>query len=78
MQIENEYNQDGEVCVQTVTDGVGNEYYWVYNMDECPEDATLQRNLFTAEDYIATLRLGMRLVEEGYTDIDFFYKKDYQ
>lgn len=76
MCIENDYDVYGNVKMQTLTDEAENEYYYVYNMDNTPEDATISRNLFSAEDYIATLRLGMRLANEGYEGIDFTYKED--
>lgn len=42
----------------------------VWNLDDRPEDAIIGRNLFTAEEYIEALRLGIQLANEGYTDID--------
>ena len=43
--------------------------YFVYNLD--PEDAILGRELFPAESFVDTLRLGMQLSKEGYDSIDF-------
>lgn len=44
-------------------------YYRVYNLCECPEDATINRDLFSAESFVETLKLGMELASKGYTDI---------
>ena len=40
------------------------------NLSECPEDAIIGRDLFDGEDYINALKLGMKLAEEGYTEIE--------
>lgn len=41
-----------------------------YNLCECPEDAIIGRDLFTADDYISALSLGIELAQKGYTDIE--------
>ena len=43
--------------------------YRVCDLDECPEDAILGRDLFSAWEFIETLELGMKLAQEGYTGI---------
>lgn len=43
--------------------------YNVYDMNDCPEDATIDRDLFTARQYINTIKLGMKLAEQGYTGL---------
>ena len=48
-------------------------HYSVYNMCDCPEDAMIGRDLFSAEDYVDALKLGMKLAEMGYTDIETDY-----
>lgn len=76
-------------CVQNIDeyDGVkGQELYCdtddvkvsysVYNLNECPEDAILGRELFTAEDFIKALALGMQLAKNGYTDIAVKYVEE--
>ena len=40
------------------------------NLDDCPEDAIIGRDLFDGYDYIKALKLGMKLAEEGYTEIE--------
>lgn len=42
----------------------------VSDMCECPEDAIIGRDLFTADDFIDAVRFGMDLAKKGYTDID--------
>lgn len=42
----------------------------VYNLADCPEDAIIGRDLFTADDYIDALHKGMELARKGYTDIE--------
>ena len=42
----------------------------VSNLSECPEDAIIGRDLFDADDYIRAVRTGMKLAQEGYTDLD--------
>lgn len=44
--------------------------FTVYDLSECPEDAIIGRDLFDGYDYISALQLGMRLAEQGYTDIE--------
>ena len=48
-------------------------YYSVHNLNECPEDAILGRELFTAEDFVRTMIFGMELANKGYTDIVLNY-----
>lgn len=56
-------------------DGVRSGSYWVYNLCECPEDACIGRDLFSADDFIAAVRLGMLLAQDGYTGIHTVYKE---
>ena len=45
-------------------------YFKAYDMCECPEDATLSRDLFNGEDYIQAIKLGMKLANLGYDEIE--------
>lgn len=45
-------------------------YFKAYDMCECPEDATLSRDLFDGEDYIRAIKLGMKLANLGYDSIE--------
>lgn len=40
----------------------------VWNLNECPEDAIIGRDLFDEQDFINAVKLGMMLAQEGYTD----------
>ena len=41
-----------------------------YDLCECPEDATLNRDLFNGYEYISALELGMKLAQLGYDGIE--------
>lgn len=49
--------------------------YYVQNLDQNPKDAIVDRDLFTAEDYIATIQLGMDMREKGYTNISIEWEE---
>ena len=78
-------NKVYKVVVNQKTDEYDDIYYESINNDmmafsvsnlcECPEDAIIGRDLFDADDYIRAVRAGMRLAQEGYTDIDVEYNK---
>nr|DAH41422.1 MAG TPA: hypothetical protein [Caudoviricetes sp.] len=44
--------------------------FTAYDLCECPEDATLDRDLFNGYDYLDAIWLGMELAREGYTSIE--------
>ena len=46
----------------------------VYNLSECPEDAIIGRDLFTADDYVKAVEYGMKLAKEGYTGVSVEYR----
>lgn len=50
---------------------VGDVRYFVQDLTECPEDATLYRDLFSGWEYIDALRLGMKIAKAGYDSITF-------
>lgn len=45
-----------------------NMVFSVWNLNECPEDAIIGRDLFDEHDFIKAVQLGMKLAQEGYTD----------
>ena len=51
--------------------------YRVANLWDCPEDACIHRDLFSADEWLDTLRLGMTLAQEGYNEIHVTYE-DYE
>ena len=44
-------------------------YFDVCDLNECPEDAIIGRNLFTADDFIEAVKLGFRIAKHGYDEI---------
>lgn len=60
-------NDDFAVGVD-LFDKEDNMVFSVWNLDECPEDAIIGRDLFDEHDFIKAVKLGMKLAQEGYTD----------
>lgn len=48
----------------------GENVFNAYDLDECPEDAIIGRDLFDGYDFIEAVKYGMELAREGYTDIE--------
>ncbi|CAB1251538.1 protein of unknown function [Ruminococcaceae bacterium BL-6] len=46
------------------------------NLDECPEDAIIGRDLFDANDYLDAVEFGMKLAKQGYDSIEVEEKED--
>ena len=46
-------------------------FFTVSNLNECPEDAIIGRDLFDAVDYIRAVKRGIKLAEQGYTHVTF-------
>lgn len=44
-------------------------WYMVYDLTDCPEDATIERDLFSCRGFVEAVRLGMRLAQRGYDNI---------
>lgn len=45
-------------------------WFCVKDLNETPEDAVVGRDLFDAQDFIAAVRLGIRIAKRGYDDIE--------
>ena len=74
---EEEDSDTGYLSYQKVScDEVEDVYYYVYPLAECPEDAYIERDLFSAESYINAINLGIKLAQEGYTKVEAQYVKD--
>lgn len=43
--------------------------FYVYDLTECPEDATIERDLFNGADFIHALQLGFDIAKRGYDKI---------
>lgn len=68
--------EDGYQIFQKVTSPDSRIEYVVRDLRDCPEDATIFRDLFSAYQYLDAIKLGMRLAEEGYTHIELHEKKE--
>jgi hypothetical protein len=49
----------------------GKNIFSVYNLNECPEDAIIGRDLFDAYDYIRAVRYGIELAKQGYDEVEY-------
>lgn len=58
------------LCGQTVCDENG-VIFNVYNLNECPEDATIGRDLFNAKDFLEAVKYGIELAKQGYTEVEY-------
>ena len=47
------------------------ELFSVYDLTEYPEDATINRDLFDADDYLRAVRYGIELAKEGYDEVEY-------
>lgn len=44
-------------------------WYYVYDLVDYPEDATIERDLFSGKSFIEAVKLGFRLAQRGYDSI---------
>jgi hypothetical protein len=63
------YDDYGELRGQEVSNDEENIYFGVCNLCECPEDAIIGRDLFTADNYVEALNKGIELAKEGYSKV---------
>lgn len=54
---------------QEINDKENNIRFSVSNLDYCPEDAIIGRDLFSATDYINVLNKGIELANKGITKV---------
>ncbi len=47
------------------------ELFSVYDLTEYPEDVTINRDLFDADDYLRAVRYGIELAKEGYDEVEY-------
>lgn len=67
-----EYNDYlSETWYQEVLNPEEKTIYSVCNMCECPEDATIERNLVSAFEYIDILNAGIELAKQGYDKVTY-------
>ena len=43
----------------------------VSNLNKCPEDAIIGRDLFDADDYLKAVRYGIELAKQGYDEVEY-------
>lgn len=53
-----------------------NLLFTVSNLNEYPEDATINRDLFSAQQYIKAVRYGIKLAKKGYDDVEMQKEKE--
>ena len=68
--IEEENEYIGITSSQTVYDG-DKTVFDVWNLDECPEDAIIDRSLFDAHEWLSAVKYGIELARQGYTGVGF-------
>ena len=59
----------GECYSQELWSEDENVHYSVCDLWECPEDATIDRDLVSAYEIVNFIELGMKLAEKGYNKI---------
>lgn len=65
-----ETEKNGHTIQEVWSDTPGAKMYMnFHDLDECPEDAVIGRDLFDASDYINAIRFGFRLANIGYDEI---------
>lgn len=65
-----ETKKNGHTIQEIWSDTPGAKMYInFHDLDECPEDAVIGRDLFDASDYINAIRFGFRLANVGYDEI---------
>ena len=70
---ENKSQYEGVTGHEVSINDVGK--FSAYNLNECPEDAIIGRDLFDGYDYIKAIEYGMELATDGYTGIEIEVKQ---
>lgn len=60
---------DGCNRYEELFDNGGNSIYRICELTDCPEDATLYRDLTSAYNIVDIIKFGMKLYKQGYRDI---------
>lgn len=66
--VENSYEG---IYRENIHDEDNDIHFDVNNLNECPEDAIIGRDLFDSNDYIRALNKGIELANKGYTKVEF-------
>ena len=71
------YEDDfGDVRGEEIEKNEENISFSVFNLDECPEDAIIGRNLFTTDDYIRAVNQEIELAKKGYTGVAYYAEQN--
>lgn len=65
---QSEWGMREQTVYDPETDG---ELFSVHDLTECPEDATVNRDLFDARDYLRAVRYGIELAKAGYDEVEY-------
>lgn len=71
VKIENREDGWGGGSSQSIIDEQNLLHFYVRDLYDCPEDATIYRDLFNAYDYIDTLNKGIELAKMGYDKVTY-------
>ena len=71
--VNQEFDEYKDLCYEFIYNDMMR--FYVSNMYECREDAIIGRSLFDADDYIQAVKTGIKLAQDGYTDLDVEYHK---
>lgn len=67
------WEEDRDYCdvprLEVMTDEDGKTIYSVCNLNECPEDAIIARNLVSSYEIVKFIEMGMKLAADGYTSV---------
>lgn len=69
LKLETEF-EDGYIVGERVYDGK-KHMFSVYDLTECPEDATIYRDLFNSADYLSAVQYGIELAKQGYDEVGY-------
>lgn len=62
-----------EIRYQEILNPEEKTLYSVCNLDRYPEDATIERDLVSAFEYIDILNAGIELAKQGYDKVTYTY-----
>lgn len=65
---QSEWGMREQTVYDPETDG---ELFSVHDLTECLEDATINRDLFNASDYLRAVRYGIELAKAGYDEVEY-------
>ena len=75
---DNNPNYDSDIRMQRIwsnDDNIASISECVYDLVDCPEDATISRDLIGCSDIIGFIKFGFSLAKYGYTNIKVINKE---